>query len=273
MASLFLLPWTIYQKVYDPPGDRLLKWHLAGVTELDSRPLGALFTQAYTRPRFSVILRSKIQNVETLFGHLPCETLRSSLTRQKPIWRTLLQWYKEETFFYLFQTLGVMNLGFLTFALARAFRPPALLAAIQPLFLLAIVSLVIWCLLMYIPGSTLVHQGSLADVVILFVALAICLVSTSPQLAFVVLGFQVLLLFPLFALSDVTMSDAFTDSRVKTAPGLSSDPGMAFLSVICLLAFATLGWRAGFVGARESVISPAWRGSPDALTSASKLKD
>ena len=30
-SSLFLyLPWVLYQKLVDPPGDRLLKWHLAG---------------------------------------------------------------------------------------------------------------------------------------------------------------------------------------------------------------------------------------------------
>src|SRR6185295_10615381 len=32
-AAVFLLlavPWFAYQRFYDPPGDRLLKWHLGG---------------------------------------------------------------------------------------------------------------------------------------------------------------------------------------------------------------------------------------------------
>ena len=49
LASAFLLylPWMFYQKLYEPPGDRLLKYHLAGVEPLDARSFGQVVAQAY----------------------------------------------------------------------------------------------------------------------------------------------------------------------------------------------------------------------------------
>ena len=35
LALVLYAPWLAYQRLYDPPGDRLLKWHLAGVTEVE----------------------------------------------------------------------------------------------------------------------------------------------------------------------------------------------------------------------------------------------
>lgn len=37
MTALVVAPWIGYQKLYEPPGNRLLKWHLAGAMELDDR--------------------------------------------------------------------------------------------------------------------------------------------------------------------------------------------------------------------------------------------
>jgi hypothetical protein len=81
MLSLFLLPWRIYQKFYDPPGDRLLKWHLAGVRKLDSRLFSQLLTEAYTKPGTRVIIQNKIENMRTLLGPSPWLILRSGLNR------------------------------------------------------------------------------------------------------------------------------------------------------------------------------------------------
>ena len=38
VSFVLYLPWVGYQKFYDPPGDRLLKFHLAGVEHVDPRP-------------------------------------------------------------------------------------------------------------------------------------------------------------------------------------------------------------------------------------------
>lgn len=39
LAILFISPWIFYQKFFDPPGDRLTKWHLAGEISESNNPL------------------------------------------------------------------------------------------------------------------------------------------------------------------------------------------------------------------------------------------
>jgi hypothetical protein len=148
--------------------------------------------------------------------------------------KRLLQWYKVGTFFFFFQMLGVLNLGFLAFLFARAFsaelKHSALISAIQRLFVLAFVSLAVWCLLIYIPGSNVIHAGSYGTVLLLFAALSVSLVSVARRLTYVLLGFQALFLFPLFALTD-----AFMKSRAGTVFAGGADPGMACLAALSLL--------------------------------------
>jgi hypothetical protein len=45
--GVLALPWLAYQKFYDPPGDRLLKWHLAGVIPPDGRGFGETLAESY----------------------------------------------------------------------------------------------------------------------------------------------------------------------------------------------------------------------------------
>jgi hypothetical protein len=231
---LLILPWSAYQKFYDPPGDRLLKWHLAGVIDRDSRSFGEAFIDAYTKAPFSQIVANKIANVRTLFAVSPWEDLRQARMNGASQWEGLLQCYKVGTFFFFFQMLGVLNLGFLAFLFSRAFsaelKHSALISAIQRLFVLAFVSLAVWCLLIYIPGSNVIHAGSYGTVLLLFAALSVSLVSVAPRLTYVLLGFQALFLFPLFALTD-----AFIKSRAGTVFAGGADPGMACLAALSLL--------------------------------------
>jgi hypothetical protein len=231
---LLILPWSAYQKFYDPPGDRLLKWHLAGVIDRDSRSFGEAFIDAYTKVPFSQIVANKIVNVRTLFEVSPWEDLRQARMNGVSQSKRLLQWYKVGTFFFFFQMLGVLNLGFLAFLFARAFsaelKHSALISAIQRLFVLAFVSLAVWCLLIYIPGSNVIHAGSYGTVLLLFAALSVSLVSVARRLTYVLLGFQALFLFPLFALTD-----AFMKSRAGTVFAGGADPGMACLAALSLL--------------------------------------
>lgn len=69
-AAVFLsvvLPWVVYQKAFAPPGDRLLKWHLAGQAEVDPRPLGTLLSEAYGRLTWPQILSRKAGNAAFQF--------------------------------------------------------------------------------------------------------------------------------------------------------------------------------------------------------------
>jgi hypothetical protein len=240
LLSLFLLPWVIYQKFYDPPGDRLLKWHLAGVTELDSRPFRQLLVDAYSKPPISVILENKLQNIKTLFGPSPWRILRSGVNRAS--WTSLVGWYKGGSFFYFFQTLGVLNLGFFAFLGTRIFRTrpglQELFRSIQRLLLLPAISLIVWCLLMYLPGSTLIHQGSLADVMLFFVTLGASLAVFWPHFTYVLLALQIFVLFPVFALTDM-----FAGPPSNSVWANGPDLGMLCLSLLSLLGIITFSGK------------------------------
>jgi hypothetical protein len=251
---LLMLPWSAYQKFYDPPGDRLLKWHLAGVIDRDSRSFGETFIDAYTKPPFSQIVGNKIANVRTLFGVSPWEDLRQARIHGTSQWESLVHWYKLVTFYYFFQMLGVLNLGFLAFLFARVFsaklKGSSLITATQRLFVLAFVSLGVWCLLIYIPCSNVIHAGSYGTVLLLFAALSVSLMSVARRLTYVLLGIQALFLFPLFALTD-----AFTKSPAGTIVAGGADPGMACLAALSLLMLLMLLVVGG--GAYERVTEPA----------------
>jgi hypothetical protein len=240
---IFLLPWTIYQKFYDPPGDRLLKWHLAGVSEYNSRPFLQLLFEAYEKPAASDILRNKIENVKTLLGPCPIRTLRANTT--VPFWRRFVNWYKGAVFFYLFQTLGLLNLGFPVLLSARYFRErfcvQELFPSVRRLLLLSATSLVVWCLFLYMPGATLIHQGSLADVALLFIILAISLAAIFPRLTLALLGVQICVLFPIFALTDTQPG-----SPSGTVPTNQSDWGMMLLAILSLFGLVIFGWKLRF---------------------------
>ena len=99
------------------------------------------------------------------------------------------------------------------------------------------VSVVVWCLLMYIPGTTIVHQGSFAIPLLLYVLLGISLGLAFPRLAYVLLAIQVFMLFPLFAITDAFMK---CPPRASFAGG--PDAGMACLAVFSFLTFLLLAF-------------------------------
>jgi hypothetical protein len=69
VAALIYCPWIAYQKFYDPPGDRLIKWHLAGVVPVDeNRPSLATIVEEYQKAGFSGFAVNKVHNLRMLVG-------------------------------------------------------------------------------------------------------------------------------------------------------------------------------------------------------------
>ena len=103
-ALLFLLiagPWLWYQKFYDPPGDRLLKWHLAGTIPVDSRPLFEVLRTAYSELSWSEWLDVKLANIRTLF--------RGRFSQLFDFFTTPGKQRRMEEFFHFFRAIGVLN--------------------------------------------------------------------------------------------------------------------------------------------------------------------
>jgi hypothetical protein len=255
---LFLVPWMAYQKFYDPPGNRLVKWHLAGDLQLDSLSFSEALKQGYGRLSAFQIASNKLENVKTLFGpglgtavgQLFAGGASNNGTSG---WRATLNWYKTGAFFYVFQSPALLDLGFIAFLFAR-FRSAkpglrASLAGVERLFLFFAAAMVVWCLLLYAPGSTLLEMGSMADETLLFVALTVSLALVMPRLAYAIVAFQVFVLFPLSALMEASTAP---HGNAIFAGGL--DQSMAVLALLSFLLIAYLGWKAGFSASGESFL-------------------
>ena len=186
--TVLSLPWLAYQRLYEPPGNRLLKWHLAGAVEIDARSFTTALVENYTSLGWSAALATRQENLRILFlgewqNLLTARDLGAIAGR------------RSEEIFHLFRTPAAWILGAVALPLLLSvhyrrrstprstassapdrirvhpsssvvknsvLRPPASLPlrhhALAVTWLALTVTL--WLTLMFLPFGTLVHQGS-----------------------------------------------------------------------------------------------------------------
>lgn len=232
-------PWSAYQKFYDPPGDRLIKMHLAGVQDVDPRSALAAIAQAYETTPPAVIAQNKLANVQTALGLAP---LMESATIAEPP-TPLNDWRLQERELVT-TALGVVNLGVIAlpwwWSRRAVFGPAERNGA--ALLALAVVSILFWCLAMWGPGATVTTHGAYAVELLLFLVLGAALATLPVPLAFTVLGLAVLDLVVTWIVG--SLPDAW-----RVAPAL--DPLMAVLALAAAAAVGLLLARDARYGVGE----------------------
>jgi hypothetical protein len=158
-ALTFLLlaaPWTAYQKLYDPPGDRLVKWHLGGADTPDSRGTLQTIVDAYRAAGWTGTIANKRFSFLTLFSGWDEYTF----TLDHPRERRIAEWY------YFFRSFGVWNVALLAapIVLLRRKVPAGFSAPMaRATVIWAALSVSIWVLLLFGPPTwTVNHAGTLA---------------------------------------------------------------------------------------------------------------
>jgi hypothetical protein len=68
VGIVLMAPWSAYQKYGDPPGNRLVKWTLAGVIEIDDRGTGEAIVDAYREAGFGGAVHYKVENFRMMVG-------------------------------------------------------------------------------------------------------------------------------------------------------------------------------------------------------------
>ena len=167
-ALVMLAPWQAYQRLYDPPGDRLLKMHLAGVPNPDERSLGELLRTRYAGNGVAGAVANKAANLTTVLG---AQNVQYHLIGKG---RTGI--VRDEEFRYLILCFGVLTLGWLALLSRRGrqrIREAADPDRLRFVFGLAGASLLLWILVMYGPSTTHLHQGSYATMLLLFAGLGV----------------------------------------------------------------------------------------------------
>lgn len=218
-AVVLLAPWSAYQRYYAPPGDRLLKMHLAGIPNADPRPAAEAIADAYERTPPADIASYKLANVRTALG---AADLLGSAVISEPA-DALDRWRVRERE-HVTAALGAVNFGWLALGWwwLRPARDAGARRRVTALAAVAAVSLAFWSLAMWGPGGTVTTHGAYATQLLLFVVLGAALGELRGALQIAVLA---------LALTDlvVTWIVGSLPDAWRVAPSL--DPLMALLAL------------------------------------------
>jgi hypothetical protein len=171
----FYVPWSLYQRYVDPPGNRLLKMHLAGVVPIDSRTTWQALEDRYSESTRKQIFSYKWQNVARLIGpgtlngfgvqavrwhdgvHLDSSSLEEARVDQR------------ET---IFNAIGILNVGWLALLVALARKRMPAIPYSGWLLLIGFSNLLLWCVIIFGPSGTPVESSSYADLLIVMLGLS-----------------------------------------------------------------------------------------------------
>jgi hypothetical protein len=186
---LIYAPWFAYQKFADPPGDRLLKWHLAGVIPVDGRSFPQAFIDSYSTLSPAHWISGRLDNLFTV--------LSSQMFAGMPWTANAVTTRRSVEFFYTSAALGLWSLCIIGVTIALVVRRilrriDAFDRTTTRLLIGSAISIALWCLVMFIPGATFVHQGSQVWIFVLVVAPALWLWRRARGVAWTVLIVQAL---------------------------------------------------------------------------------
>ena len=162
-------PWFLFQRFVDPPGDRLLKWHLAGAIPITDEPFLSVLRHSYASLTLGQIVANKWANFRLVFDG---DLLRGVY----PPGAASRGARNGAEFLYTSNALSfaaVLILALAAYVLIARVRGQRLGATDRRLALACVAtlpSLVAWALIMFGPATTLVHQGSHAWLLILLTA-------------------------------------------------------------------------------------------------------
>jgi hypothetical protein len=170
---MLVAPWLAYQKWYDPPANRLFKWHLAGQSERDSRGTWETIRESYARAGWKEAWENKVTNFHTqVFGD----------------WRELVDWSPsnapERRRIEFFHSGRALTWWPVVALLAVVVTRRKWTAPGRELALLAgwlVLTITIWCLLMFGKYQAVIHHGSYAVMIGAFVLCSAVIERAGPR--------------------------------------------------------------------------------------------
>jgi hypothetical protein len=185
---LLTAPWTAYQKLYNPPGNRLLKWHLAGQIPLDRRGFVETLCDNYERAGWSEIWHNKVENFRLLVSPdwwrvTQVSRVGADSRRRQEFLETMhgLTWW----------LCGLVCAAHLMTSRRIAQEGPLWRSPDVVVFGWVMLTFLAWCLMMFGPAKTVIHQGSFAAMISLFALCSVWLQKTHRYAILVIVALQV----------------------------------------------------------------------------------
>ncbi len=183
-------PWLAYQRISGDDHGRLIKWFFAGVIAPSrTSPTTAIF-EAYSRLSFDQWLASRLANFKTLYAGAGSPTSFASLVNSignVPAWRVA-------DFYVLAYSTALAAIWLVPVALLLAtHRRVRLQQAVHPIgwsIVLVASTLVVWCLALFLPGTTVPHVGSVVVIFLPVVVLSLAVAMLSFRAAILTLIIQ-----------------------------------------------------------------------------------
>lgn len=244
-AILVYLPWSLYQTYYDPPGDRLLKWHLAGMVAAHPKAkLGDLLITNYSKLHLKEVLEYKIMNFSFLFdgrafSQHTAILMQTFITGDLEKRAAAVASLRYSMFVRWFSSIDLLIFApmvlLLCFVVRRRGSPEFRQAWI--LWLCTAITVAAWCLLMFGPATTIVHHGCYFTEITAFAGGTLALWALSPRLATLVSACHVLLNLAIYVLLTPPKIVGFATFMGPVNPVLSC------VCIVAGVAFILVLWR------------------------------
>jgi hypothetical protein len=153
-------PWALYQALVEPPANRLLKWHFAGVMAIDDRSFLQALRDSYAALSWSDYWHGKLQNLQKLAGSWPRGLLDPLVGPFTGAWSPAA--IRSVDFFSLLPSLHVFSVAMVAALALLAFTPHPQRAIAARILVAVLGTLAAFVLLIFMPGETINHHGTYA---------------------------------------------------------------------------------------------------------------
>jgi hypothetical protein len=252
-GALVFVPWVGYQRLADPPGDRLTKWMLGGAVEVDDRSAPQAILDGYREAGLGGAIHNKGQNFVTMAGgdhafDLAREAVEAGVDGDA---EHAVRQTRAVFFLYLLPSLGLLLIALPAMAIGRrrARGCPREWSFALTCFAIVAIGCLVWGLLIFgsPPARTTIHVGSYLIPILALAGAAVGLRAAFPRFAVWYLGANALLMLALYV-----------PSIEPPLPDLAFSPFAAVLAAASLAAFALLALRGGRSGCGLGRLAGGW---------------
>jgi hypothetical protein len=186
---LLLVPWSLYQQYEDPPGNRLIKWLVAGVVLPDDRTSFQAFKDSYAAVGISGAVQNKIENFRTMAGNgqVLAHIVQATQFASSGDFARAIRLVRADRFFTFLPSLGVFALAPLLMLVlrTRGRRSRDEWTFALRCFGCAIIGCLVWGVLIFGPPGpvTVLHAGGYALPILALAGCVAGLCAVAPQLA------------------------------------------------------------------------------------------